>query len=505
MPKKIEVYPLNRVEGDLKIKLAIEEGIVVDAWSAGTMYRGFENILKGRGPLDGLVITPRICGICSTAHLNAAAKALDMIAEVNVPDDATRIRNVTLGVEILQSDVRQAFLLFEADFARECYRNHPLYEEAVARCEPLRGSAVIDTVRHTKQILEVIAILGGQWPHSSFMVPGGIASLPNKSEVMQCQYLLGSFRKWYETSVLGCTIDRWMDVESKADLAAWLEEAPAHANSEVGFFLRFAKEAGLAATGRGCGNFISYGLFDMPEDTAVAAYGGGNTFLPPGFVSGGDGVENFRQQKISEEIAHSWFGGYEGGRHPAEGLTQPYATGSESEKYSWSKAPRYSGRPAETGPLAEMVVAGRSLFLDLVNSDGENVLVRQLARLTRPAVLIPALEQWLGEICAEKKHFFERYKMIENGEGYGLIEAPRGGLGHWVRIRNSKIEQYQVITPSAWNGSPRDTNGVRGPWEEALVGTAVADIKNPIEADHVLRSFDPCLVCTVHAVRLDER
>ena len=86
--KKIQVLPLNRVEGDLEIHLEMEDRVVSEVRSVGTMYRGFENLLRGRAPLDGLVITPRVCGICSTSHLKAAAKALDMIFKVHVPDDA---------------------------------------------------------------------------------------------------------------------------------------------------------------------------------------------------------------------------------------------------------------------------------------------------------------------------------------------------------------------------------------------------------------------------------
>ncbi len=114
--KKIIVLPLNRVEGDLEVKIEIENGIITQASCAGIMYRGFENILVGRAALDGLVITPRICGICTTAHLYAAAKALDMLYNVQPPDNAIKIRNSTLMVEHIQSDMRHAFLLFMADF-----------------------------------------------------------------------------------------------------------------------------------------------------------------------------------------------------------------------------------------------------------------------------------------------------------------------------------------------------------------------------------------------------
>ena len=223
--KKTLNIPLNRVEGDLEIRIELADGRVVDAWSSGTMYRGIENILVGRGPLDGLVITPRICGICTTAHLTAASKALDAIAGIQPPPDAVRVRNLALTTESLQSDVRQTFLTFAADFANPAYRERPLFEEACRRYTPLKGETAIEVIRQTKRVLEIVAILGGQWPHSSYMVPGGIATVPSLADLLQCRHLLAAYRSWYETRILGCPIERWREVRSQAGLDGWLEES----------------------------------------------------------------------------------------------------------------------------------------------------------------------------------------------------------------------------------------------------------------------------------------
>ncbi|MFH2066066.1 MAG: nickel-dependent hydrogenase large subunit [Pseudomonadota bacterium] len=498
--KTIQIYPMNRIEGDIKIKLEVEHHVVTDVWSSGIMYRGFENILVGRGHLDGLVITPRICGICSTSHLYSAAKALDMISAASLPDDAIRIRNITLMVEMIQSDIRHAFLIYMTDFCRPAYKQHSLYEESLHRYEPMAGSFYKHVVRVTKKILEIVAILGGQWPHSSFMVPGGVVSLPNQNEITQCMYLLRDFRDWYEKQVLGCSIERWMDVKSRSDLLAWLEESEHHQEKELGFFIRFSQEAGLEEIGKGHGNYISFGALDMPRKTAVQPIGNQETLLPAGFVKRQGLMEPFSEQKITEDTSHAWFSNGSKGVHPFAGDTAPYATGNEGARYSWIKAPRYEGKPAETGPLAEMMVSRNPLFVDLVKEKGPSAFNRQLARILRPALLLPVLEKWLGEISCARKHFFDNYNPIENGQGFGLIEAPRGALGHWVKIKNGRIEKYQIITPSVWNGSPRDRMSVKGPWEEALMGTEIKDIENPIEVDHVIRSFDPCMVCAVHVI-----
>ena len=234
--KEIQILPLNRVEGDLEVHFKIENGMVSQVRCVGNMYRGFENLLKGRAPLDGLVITPRICGICSTAHLKAAVKALDMIAEVQIPDDAIRVRNLTMMAEQLQNDLRHTFLLFTPDFAGPAYREHSLFEEAVKRYRPLKGHTVIQTIRETKKIIEIIAILGGQWPHSSFMVPGGVVSVPGQNDISQCRSLLANFRHWYERRILGCTLARWSDVRTPDDLDLWLHEKREHEESDLGVF-----------------------------------------------------------------------------------------------------------------------------------------------------------------------------------------------------------------------------------------------------------------------------
>lgn len=495
--------PLNRAEGDLEIRVEITDGVVGEAWSAGTMFRGFEGMMEGRGARDGLVMTPRICGICSLTHLTAAVEALDAIAGVTPPDNARRLRNIALMVETMQSDIRQAVLMFMVDFANSAYAGQPLAEEARARFGPLTGRTAIETIRETKRLLQVVAIIGGQWPHTSFMVPGGVTASPDISKILQCRMIVDGFRAWYERAILGCSLSRWQEIESAGDLDAWLLENEAHREGTVGFFLRFARATGLDTYGRGPNRFLSYGNYPLPQATAVRGRGG--RLVGAGYAAGIE-VSPFAPERIAEDVSHAW---YEQGEpphplHPSAGRTRPYASGQSGRHYSWVKAPRYGGEVIETGPLAEMVIDGNPLFVDLVGSDGPNVMARELARLVRPAALLGPMSTWVGElVAADRESFYQPVKQIPDGEAAGLIQAARGALGHWVKVEDEKIAHYQIITPTAWNGSPRDESGRRGAWEEALIGTPIRDIDNPVEAGHVVRSFDPCLVCAVHC--LDRR
>jgi len=499
MPATRLQVPLNRVEGDLELRVELNDGVVTDAWCSGTMYRGIEKILQGRGALDGLVITPRVCGICSTSHLTAAVRALDELSGATVPADAQRLRNVALIAENIQSDVRHAALMFGADMPHASLSSTSLYEEAVRRYEPFRGSFVVESVSETRKPTEILGILAGQWPHPGFMVPGGVTCLPSPADLLHCRLIARQYREWYERRILGCTLERWAEVRSSADLDAWLEQSAQHRDGELGFFVRYARAIGLDKLGKGHASFISYGSLPIPEDSSVTSLTTPGMLVAAGFVCDGEKV-GFDQRHITEHLAHSWFVEEGPPRHPFDGETRPYASGSEGQKYSWAKAPRYMHKPAETGALAERMAARDLLMTDLVHREGANAFVRQLARLTRPATLMPALETWLTEIKGDG-HYFTAPEAIDSGSGSGLLQASRGALGHWVQIKDGEIERYQIITPTTWNASPRDDADVRGPIEQAMIGTPVRDPSDPVELGFVARSFDPCLVCTVHTLR----
>lgn len=498
MTKKVKtLLPVNRVEGDLQIRLSIEDNTVTDAKAMGTMFRGIENVMTGRGPLDGLVITPRICGICTTSHLNCAAQALDMAFNVRVPDNGKRVRHITLMVEQLQNDLRHSFLLFMPDSVNPAYKNHELYDESCERYTPLKGRAVVQAVIETKKVLEIIAILGGQWPHSSFMVPGGVVSVPSPGDITICRHLLKNFTSWYEKKVLGCSLDRIMAVQSGSDLLDWLDERQSHFESELGFFIRFCQSNKLHRSGKGNDCFICFGSMEMPEDTAVQSGPDSRFLISTGFYKDGKN-HDFLPDQIKEDIACSWLSGGQMPRHPFDGKTITGLKKPDNRKYTWAKAPRYKKMPAETGPLAEMLANQDPLFTDIIGTDGASVFARQLARIMRPARFLPVLDQWLSEMATKKSEYFATFKRSESCRGYGLIQAPRGALGHWVIIENDKIKNYQVITPTAWNASPEDINHIKGPMEQAIIGVTIKDADNPVEVEHIVRSFDPCLVCTVH-------
>ena len=153
---------LNRVEGDLEFQVDLDGNTVVDARCVGTLFRGFEQLLIGRAPKDGLVITPRVCGICGTAHLYTAALALERLAGLPVTPHATLVRNLCLMAENVQSDLRQSFLFFTPDFVPPRYAGQPLFADIEAAFAPLKGSVVRSALNASRKVVELVAIFGGQ-------------------------------------------------------------------------------------------------------------------------------------------------------------------------------------------------------------------------------------------------------------------------------------------------------------------------------------------------------
>jgi hydrogenase large subunit len=501
MARRTLSMEMNRVEGDLEIRLEVDDHVVTDAWCVGTMYRGFEQVLVGRAAGDALVITPRICGICSTSQLYAATTALETAAGVPIAPNGTRIRNLCLMAEAVMNDARHTFLVFAPDLCNPVYREQPLYAKVVEAFEPtFRGRIAREAVLNSKRILAIVIAFGGQWPHSSYMLPGGVTAPLDEARLDECLAAIDAYVAWYERDVLGCALDRWLALRTPDELWAWLDEAEAHRDGAAGLLLSFGRAIGLHRTGRGSANLLSSGCYLDPERWQPP-FAERPCLTPGGFLDGETGrVEPFDQAAIAEHVAHSWYVDYGGGRHPWDAETRPDYR-EDGVRYSFGKAPRYRERVAQLGPLADLVIGGDPLVGSLFAAEGPSTWLRQLTRLHRPALLLPAMRALVAELRA---HVGEptciRAPMPSEGGGFGMVNAARGSLGHWVKLRGGKIENYQVITPTTWNGSPRDSAGRRGHWEESFIGLEIANLDDPVELSHVVRSHDACLVCTVHFV-----
>ena len=483
MSTLVTIDPFNRIEGDLRIEIEVEDNVVVNAKTSGIMFRGFERIMPGRSPMDALVITPRICGICSGSHGVAASKALAQAQGAEMPENAFYMKNLILGIEVVMSHLSHFYLLFAPDLTSPRYSNLSVYEAVNRRFTAMSGSSVTLALKARQSALEIMGLVGGKWPNSLAIHPTGTTSTMNLSTLTRAIGILKEFQDFLEKRFLGCPLNEWLDIDSFDKLQKWLKTTEQN-KSDIGLFLAMSFEAGLDRIGKGPNRFMSYGAYDLP---------GGGTWLPSGYFDGH--TQPFDQTLIKEHIASSFFRDAVEARHPLEGVTAPLV--DKSGAYSWSKAPRYDGRTVEVGPLARMIIAGDPLLTDMMEQMDSSVLTRTFARLREMCRLTKEMSLWLEKINPAEP-FYSIPSSRFQASGIGLTEAARGSLGHWMKISSNLIDIYQVVTPSAWNLSPRDEKGIPGPVEQALVGINIIDANDPVEVNHVIRSFDPCMSCTVH-------
>lgn len=478
------VGPFNRVEGDLEIKLDIDGGAVRAAFINSPLFRGFEQILVGKDPSDALVYTPRICGICSVSQSMAAATALAGLQGVAIPDNGALVQNLVMAAENAADHLTHFYLFFMPDFARSVYRSERWFEPAETRFKAMSGTAAREVLPARAAFLHLMGILAGRWPHTLGLQPGGTTRAVGASEQARLLATVISLRRFLETTLFADALERIVALDSEAALDAWIE-AEAPARGDFRHFLAVSKAIGLDRLGRGTGRYLSYGAYAM---------NGGYAF-GRGVVDAGR-PRAFHSAEIAEDHASSWLARPEVPAHPSHGITlpEPDAPGG----YTWCKAPRLAGGVVEVGALARQMVDGHPLIVDLVARGDGNARTRIIARMLEIARIVPLMEAWVRAI-RPREPFCDHAAMPREGECEGLVEAARGALGHWMQVRDGRIVNYQIVAPTTWNFSPRDENGTPGVCEQALVDAPVREGEiEPVAVQHIVRSFDPCMVCTVH-------
>jgi hydrogenase large subunit len=510
----LDISPVGRVEGDLDVRVDIKDGVVVEAWTQASLFRGFEIILRDKDPQAGLIITPRACGICGASHLTCAAWALDTAWETEVPRNAILARNLGQITESLQSLIRHNYGLFLIDHTNKNYAGSPLYGEAMRRWAPYTGVNYEVGLTMSGRPVEIYALFGGQWPHSSYMVPGGVMCSPTLTDVTRAWSILEHIRRnWLEPIWLGCSMERYEQIASYEDFLVWLDEKPEHANSDLGVFWRMSRDIGLDRYGRGHGKYFSWGYLPHEDKYNKPTIEGRSSaiYCKGGFYDGATGIHgDIDQTDIREDTLHSWYD-EPGSLHPFDRKTVPTSSNAIDfdARYSWSTAPTHiqKGR-LEAGPLARQLIAGGKhgeswqhydpLLVDMYQKmGGASVLLRHFARMHETVTIYRQAERTLRGFRLKDEWY--RKPTERDGRGWGATEAIRGALSHWIEVEGGKIKNYQIVAPTTWNVGPRGANGERGPIEEALIGAPIADPHDPVEVGHVCRSYDSCLVCTVHA------
>ncbi len=551
---KIVVDPITRIEGHLRIEAEVSGGRIVDAWSSSTMFRGIEKILQGRDPRDAWYFTQRFCGVCTTVHSIASIRAVENALNIKIPPNAELIRNIIMGIQNVQDHVIHFYHLHALDWVdiTSALKADPARTASLAASVsdwPLNSPTYFRGVQEKLKAFVAKGRLGpfanGYWGHSAMKLPPEanlmatahyLEALEWQKDVIKIHAILGSKNPHPQTFLVGgmaIPVDpdsqNALNADKLAEISRLLKKAQEFVEKvyipDLLAVASFYKE--WAGIGGGVGNYLSYGEFPDPAS--------GKLFFPPGIVLGKDlsKVYPVDHKKIAEYVDHSWYeysGGQGKGAHPWDGETEakytgpkpPYQSLDTERKYSWVKSPRYEERPMEVGPLAKLLVAFASghqetkdavtLVLKHLNVGPEalfSTLGRTGARGLDCLITARQLPKWLGQLEDNivkgdlRIHSQEKWdpsSWPSEAAGYGWHEAPRGALGHWIRIKDKEILNYQAVVPSTWNASPRDHKGQRGPYEEALIGTPIADPNRPVEILRTIHSFDPCLACAVHVL-----
>ncbi|MFN8158918.1 MAG: nickel-dependent hydrogenase large subunit [Candidatus Nanopelagicales bacterium] len=556
MSNRVVIDPVTRIEGHLRIELTTTGGKIDEAWSETTQFKGIELVVKDRDPRDAWAFVQRICGVCTAVHAVASIRAVEDALQYPVPKQADLIRNLVLGSQMVQDHVIHFYHLQALDFVNVIGASkadpaaaaaiatsiEPKYDlNSVARFTEVRDqvqkivasgqhsiftngywdhpgyklppevdligvSHYLDALTFQRQMIQINTIFGGKNPHPNFLVGGMAAPINMNNEITINQVKLDKIQGMVEQSLAFAEDVYLPDV--LAILAAYAEYAKIGVSSPN--FLALGK-AGWNGSG-------------YPENSG---------FTPGALLDGKLTVHEFDMAKVEEFVTSGWYeyaGGDDKGLQPWDGQTNPKYTGpkppyewlADSDRYTWSKAPRYDGRAVQVGPMPRILMAYVQhdaetvemvdpilRQLKLTPDDLNSTAGRILCRAVESVILARQMKTWFdqfvagikaGDLATFNPDKWEPSTWPSSSKGVGFAEVGRGTLSHWVHIDDGKVSNYQAVVPSTWNGSGRAL-GQRGPYEEALSnGHPLVDPKAPLEALRTIHSFDPCQSCGIHVL-----
>lgn len=561
--KRVVVDPVTRIEGHLRIEAVVgDDGVVKEAISSGTMWRGIELILQNRDPREAWAFTERICGVCTTVHALTCVRAVEDAIGITPPKNAELIRNIMFLVQMIQDHVVHFYHLHALDWVDvvSALKADPkatsVLAQSVSPRWPLSSPGYFADLKATLEKFVASGQLGifanAYWGHPAYKLPPEanlmavahyLEALKWQKEIVKIHTIFGGKNPHpnYLVGGMPCSIDpdgdNCINIERFNMIRRLIDEAAQVVElmyiPDLLAIASFYKE--WASIGGGIGNYLAYG--DIPQ---AGIYQPEQFRMPRGVILNKNlsevlPIDPKDTAQIQEQVPHSWYEYPDGVKalHPFEGVTKPHYDGppppyqylDENHTYSWLKTPRWKGHALEVGPLARMLVgyaSGRAEFKEVVDGALKaldvpaSALFSTLGRTAARGLEAQLCARWLskefesllanvkaGDRSTANTTKWDPQTWPAECKGFGFTEAPRGALGHWIHIKNSKIFNYQCVVPSTWNASPRDADGVRGAYESALLGTPMAKPDQPLELLRTVHSFDPCLACASHVY--DER
>ncbi|WP_314652828.1 nickel-dependent hydrogenase large subunit [Slackia exigua] len=534
------IDPITRIEGHLRVEMEVNDGVVTDAWVSGGCFRGMELVVRDRTPQDAAQIVQRICGVCPVSHAHAASIAAEKAYGITIPNSARIIRNMLEGAQFLHShilwlynlaaldyvnplnalnadtglayDVAEEYGLKNADFVSlqdrlarfadngqlsifsgnwfptaEQYADGTNEYNLTPEADLIMTAHYLEALEMQGTASEIAAVLGGKMPHVMTLIPGGTMFVPTDQKLDDLKGLIDRLYNWVAA----------VAVPDSIALGKFYPEA-----------FNF---------GAGCRRYGAWGVFERESFKMAERY------MPSGVIElGPDGnyqLSEVEESKITEYVGHSWYSGSEDLPPFEQGVNPEYTEYNTDDRYTWDKCARYDGKPLEMGGASRVLVAYvrgdkfikenvDALLVALGGTPGDlspfsSTIGRTALRQVETLYVAMLMKEWLAELVEAVKGgdstYFTKSDAVE-GDGTGFWEAPRGALYHSEKVKNGKIQDYQIIIPTTWNIAPLDPDGVHGPVEQALIGVPVTDMEKPIQALRTVHSFDPCTACAVHVV-----
>jgi hydrogenase large subunit len=540
--RHIDLDPVSRVAGALSFHAAIDlNGMVSEASSLATLFRGYEVILNGRDVRDAVFISSRACGVCGGAHATAAALACEMAMGIAPPPMAIAARNLMAAIENLYDHPLQLFMRAGPDYSAptvsvatpelwaraqgtsapgRATHGYKLISDIMTALTPETGELYLEALLMSRLAREAYVLIGGKYPHPETMVPAGVSATIDTSDL----------------NLMLLRIAKFPDYAQKV-VAIW--------DDLVDFF--FETDSRYRDSGTGPLNFIDLGQWDDPlaydAKYEHCAQWGERRWATPGVIANGSLVTTRLPEidsSVEEFVEHSFYEEWEGASHPGRKQTLPRpAEARLNGKYSWSTAPRWHGNAMETGAYARLwttAMANQLPHRRFVDPTGHSLLLSMPRAGLAPTVLEWQMpQQWgtfertrarayafahstlvayehvlialdlkrAGETVVSGETKMSNHFKIPKGTrtGTGFWGSGRGYLSHHMTIDDGVIENYQIVGPSTWTMSPRDRYGNPGPCEQAVATTALLS-GGPqgalLDILRTIRSFDPCMACATH-------
>ena len=557
MANRIVIDPVTRIEGHLRIEADIENNIVTDAFSSGTMIRGIELIANGRDPRDIWAFVARVCGVCTSIHGMAGVRVIENALDVTIPPNAEQVRNLMQGALYIQDHLFHFYTLQAFDWVDiiSALKGDPKEAADIAASIsswPKNSEGdfklMLDKLKSFAATGKLGFLANGYWGHPAYKLSPSVnlmavthyfQTFEEMRDVVRIQTLFGGKNPHpnYLMGGMGCAVNINDPSAINLERLSWVANIIQRAQLFVSqvfvpdAIAILSQYPEWTKIGGGLRNYISYGDFPMGN------YGELDTYkIPRGIIVDRNlkKIELFDPESLDglqEFVAHSWYNYTQGkdyGLHPSEGETNinytgptpPYKYLDVNKSYSWIKTPRYKGMPMETGPLARMLIgyaSGNEEVVNIIDSSlskmnyNFDAMYSTVGRVLARVLEAKLVSDWMSDFYVSLLGNIKKgdYRMF-NGDkwepkswpkkasGYSLTEAPRGSLAHYATFEDKRITNYQMIMPTTWNGSPRDAKGQHSAFEASLIGTPVTNPDLPLEIIRTIHSFDPCLACAVH-------